>query len=268
MLKTINYFRREFLLANSIVLLTASSSLAQFVPPPPPTEETREQNQEVYQFQAPRNSPSPLPKPRQSSPSNTNMLFRVQVYGSSEQLLSLVRRVEPDAFVREGKDAIQAGLFSDAVNAIQLVQSLSEQGIEANIIKISKPEEDRSDRSNSSPREYISLSSPSSPETSEQSTTANFVPIAVESSSPTPETPVEEDDERGYYVVIPTREEKLPATAQVVEGAGVNQNLIEQRNAPLGNHIAVGPFPRRGEANRWSSHLKNEGLNARVYFSR
>jgi len=264
MLQTINCFGRSFLFANSIVLVTASSSLAQFVPPPPPVEETREQNQEVYQFEAPRNSPSPLPKPRQSSPSNANTLFRVQIYGSSEQLLSLVRRVEPDAFVRDGKDAIQAGLFSDAVNAIQLVQSLSEQGIEADIIKIRNPQ-DQSSRSNPSPREYISLSS--SPEPPEQSN-SDFVPIAVESASPTPETPVEEEDERGYYVVIPTREEKLAKTAQVVKTAGVNQNLIEQRNAPRGNHVAVGPFPHRGEANRWSSHLQNEGLNARVYFSR
>ncbi|PNW33974.1 UNVERIFIED_CONTAM: hypothetical protein BEN50_18435 [Euhalothece sp. KZN 001] len=266
MLKTINCFGRSFLFANSVVLVTASNSLAQFIPPPPPMVETREQNQEVYQFEAPRNSPSPLPKPRQSSPSNANTLFRVQVYGNSEQLLSLVRRVEPDAFVRDGKDAIQAGLFSDAVNAIQLVQSLSEQGIEADIIKIRKPQ-DQSSRSNSSPREYISLSSTSSPEPPEPSN-SDFVPIAVESASPTPETPVEEEDERGYYVVIPTREEKLAATAQKVKKAGVNQNLIEKRNAPRGNHVAVGPFPRRGEANRWSSHLENEGLNARVYFSR
>jgi cell division protein FtsN len=42
--------------------------------------------------------------------------------------------------------------------------------------------------------------------------------------------------------------------------------MIQKRDAPLGTHVAIGPFDQRAQASRWSSQLQSEGLNARVYF--
>ncbi len=258
MLKTFHSFGRSFLVINALLLLSGSTTLAQTLPPPP-----TEDDGEVYQFSAPDHS-SATPTPGNPA---SNTMFRVQVYGSSEQLLSLVRQVEPDAFIPEGKNIIQAGLFSEAVNAEELAQSLSQQGISADIIEVAQPQ-NLSSRTKHSSREFISLSNSSetngsSPDPSE------FIPLAVESVPSHLETqPQTETTRRGYYVVIPSREKNLSTTAQAVQAAGINQRLIQQRNAPRGTHVAVGPFSRRVEASRWSSQLQTEGLNARVYFGR
>lgn len=267
MLKTIQLFGRSFIVANSFLLLTAMSSLAQTLPPPPSPNNTSEEDKEVYQFEAPtNNSPSPTsPVENNAPPSSQNRLFRVQVYGSSEQLLSLVRRVEPNAFVPEGKQIIQVGLFSQAGNARELVQALSQQGIEAEIIQIQQPQT-QSSQSNAS-REWISLSS--SPEINNASQNLESVPLAVESSADhTKKESHADKTTRGYYVVIPSSDEQVAEMAQAVEEAGVRQRLIQKRDAPRGTHVAVGPFSNRNQASRWSSQLQTEGLDARVYFGR
>ena len=266
MLKTLPCFGHSFLLVNCCLFLSVTTTVAQ-IPPPPPAEGEGD----VYQFQAPNTSPT-NPVPRNNSTSS-NPLFRVQVYGSSEQLLSLVRRIEPDAFVRDGKNVIQAGLFSDAVNAIQLVQSLSEQGIEADIIKIPRSQ---SRSSSSSEREMISLSSVPETQTPPEANANEMIPLAIEPPTPTAdasqtlisERPNNQKGNRGYYVVIPSNESRLSQISEQVEEAGVRPSLIQQRNAPRGNHLAVGPFIHRTEANRWSSELQTQGLDARVYFGR
>lgn len=265
MLKTIQCFGRSFLFANSLLLLTGMSSLAQTLPPPPSANNSSEQGNEVYQFEAPtNNSPTPTPPIENNSiPSSNNRLFRVQVYGSSEQLLSLVRRVEPKAFVPDGKQIIQVGLFSQANNAQELVQDLSQQGVEAEIIQIHQPQ-NQSSQSNAS-RESISLSS--APEINNASQDMEPIPLAVESSGEnTKKENHSEKTTRAYYVVIPSSENKVAEMAETVEDAGVRQNLIQKRDAPRGTHVAVGPFPNRNEAHRWSSQLQTEGLDARVYF--
>lgn len=255
MLKTINYFGRSLLVFHFLFLVSAHSTTAQTLPLPP-----TEEDQDVYQFNAPNH-----PSPSTPNPSNrqSGMLLRVQVYGKSQQLLSLVRQVEPDAFVPEGKNIIQAGLFSDAVNARELVQSLSEQGITADIVEVPNP------RHVSSSREYISLPT-ETPVTNPQNSvpeTPEFIPLAVETTPPTPQAETKASP-RSYYVVIPSGEQNLSKTAQTVAAAGVDQDLIRKRNAPRGTHVAVGPFSHREIARRWSSQLKTEGLNARVYFGR
>ncbi len=258
MLKTLNCFGRSVLVIQSLLLFSSSSTLAQRLPPPP-----TEEDQEVYQFNAPDYAPS-APAP---SNSGSDTMFRVQVYGNSEELLSLVRRVEPDAFVPEGKNVIQAGLFFEAMNARELVESLSKRGIRAEIIEVAKPL-DLSSQSNSSAREMISLSPPA---TSKNSPPAplEFIPLAVETASDHPEVAsAREVKTRAYYVVIPSRQQDLLKTAQAVQAVGINENIIQQRNAPRGTHVAVGPFPHREEASHWSSQLQTEGLNARVYFGR
>lgn len=266
MLNTIKFFSSSFILANVVLFGSQSHSLAQILPPPPPASESSAQGNDVYQFQAPTNTPSPSPRQNNPTPSNKNTLFRVQVYGNSEQLLSLVRRVEPNAFVRDGQAVIQAGLFSDAVNAIQLVQSLSEQGIEADIIKITKSQS----HSSRSPREFIALSDLSQPnqdvEAISNSASEEVIPLTVE--PPTSEVEHNQKSSRSYYVVIPTQKKKVSQMAQAVRQAGINPSLIQERNAPRGTHVAVGPFDHRAEASRWSHQLQTQGMNARVYFGR
>jgi len=256
MLKTLNCFGHSFLVIHSLLLFSGSSALAQMLPPPPP-----EEDQEVYQFNAPDYSPStPIP-----SNSGSDTMFRVQVYGNSEELLSLVRRIEPDAFVPEGKNVIQAGLFFEAMNARELVESLSKRGIRAEIIEVAKPL-NLSSQSNSS--EMISLSPPATTQNSPLDT-PEFIPLAVETASDQPEVAsAREVKTRAYYVVIPSRQQDLLKTAQAVQAVGINENIIQKRDAPRGTHLAVGPFPHRAEASRWSNQLQTEGLNARVYFGR
>lgn len=265
MLKTIQLFGRSFLLANSLLLLSGMSSLAQTLPPPPSTNHSTNQENEVYQFEAPTNHTPTPPADNKQRPS-ANRLFRVQVYGSSQQLLSLVRRVEPKAFVPEGKQIIQVGLFSQADNARELVQDLSEQGIKAEIIQV-RQSQNRSSKSSSS-RDVIALSSASGGSKASQ-TKEQPIPLTVESlANSTKGDNQREKATRGYYVVIPSSDETVSKTAQAVEKAGVRQNLVQQRDAPRGTHVAVGPFNNRNQASRWRSQLRTKGLDARVYFGR
>jgi len=237
MLKMIQFFGRYFLIANSLLLFTAMSSLAQRLPPPPSANNGSEKDKDVYQFEAPTS-----PGENNSSPSSRDRLFRVQVYGNSEQLLSLVRRVEPNAFVPDGKQIIQVGLFSQADNAKALVQDLSQQGIKAEIIQI-KQSQTQSSQSNAS-RERISLSS--SPKINNASQNLESIPLAVESSGEnTKKQNRSEKPTRAYYVVIPSSGDKAAEIAEAVEDAGARRSWIQKRDAPRGTHVAVGPFSNR-----------------------
>lgn len=264
MRKTRNHVGQAFFIVKAFLLLTATSSLAQSPLPPPPKTD---QDQDVYQFEAPD---STLPPPNSNSSPAAETLFRVQVYGSSEQLLALVRRVEPSAFVRPGENVIQAGLFSETENAQELVRSLSEQGIQADIVQISQAQQNVSGQGNNAPREVISLSPTTPVEAPADDPSEELIPIAVESSSPDaqPEASPARETIRGYYVIIPSKEEEISQVAATVQAAGVTQGLIQRRDAPRGDHIAVGPFSQREQASRWSSQLRGEGLDARVYFGR
>lgn len=261
-----------FLVANSFLFFSATSSVSQTLPPPPSQDQSDEDPVE-YQFEAPsRSSPSsPEPSTPSHDSSNANTLFRVQIYGTSERVLSLVRRVEPKAFVPEGEDIIQAGLFSEQAKANSLVEELANQGVEAEIVPVEESQ------SRSSSRETISLASSVDKETSNSQSD----PTAIDPPSPNAEENVAADTsqaqekrqtesrDRAYYVVIPSSQEQVSTKAKAVQEAGVTPDLVQQREAPRGTHVAVGPFKNRKEASRWNQQLQTEGLNrARVYFGR
>lgn len=84
-----------------------------------------------FNFQAPS---SPIPS--RSRPTSASNLYRVEVDGYSPILLSQVRQIEPDAFVRQGQGVIQAGVFSDKNNAQLRVRELAARGIRAQVIPL------------------------------------------------------------------------------------------------------------------------------------
>lgn len=82
----------------------------------PPTNSLRNQDKE-YTFSAPNTN---------SSLVNTSQSYKVEVFGTSDALLSQVRNIEPKAFRKGG--VIQAGIFQDQRNAEELVRRLTIQG--------------------------------------------------------------------------------------------------------------------------------------------
>jgi hypothetical protein len=73
---------------------------------------------------------------------------------------------------------------------------------------------------------------------------------------------------RAYFVVIPTGRSDLGQIRAKVIGLGFNREAVLPREGPRGSHLAVGPFKGRTEAERWSSYLQGQGMDARVYFGR
>ena len=98
-------------------------------PPDSPDTNTAIPGRE-FNFQAPS---SPIPARGPTSASN---LYRVEVDGYSSILLSQVRQIEPEAFVRQGQGVIQAGVFSDENNAQLRVRELAARGIRAQVIPL------------------------------------------------------------------------------------------------------------------------------------
>lgn len=88
----------------------------------PPTNIHSNRSRE-YTFSAPKTN---LPS------SNTNQIYKVEVFGSSDMVLEQVRNIEPKAF-RQGS-VIQAGIFQDQANAEELVRQLASQGLWSRII--------------------------------------------------------------------------------------------------------------------------------------
>ena len=86
----------------------------------------RNNNQREYTFKAPDSK----------SLSNNNLTavqgYKVEVYGSAEELLREVRNVEPKAFIKG--NIIQVGIFGRQKNAEDMVRKLAGQGLWARII--------------------------------------------------------------------------------------------------------------------------------------
>ena len=86
----------------------------------------RKANSREYTFKAPDNKII----------SNTEQLieargYKVEVYGSEQELLQQVRNIEPTAFIKG--NTIQVGIFSQQVNAEDMVRKLAVKGFWARI---------------------------------------------------------------------------------------------------------------------------------------
>ncbi|NEO59008.1 MAG: hypothetical protein F6J98_00710 [Moorea sp. SIO4G2] len=230
-----------------------------------------------------RSSNTPLPpqlnvndtNPSITNPSITNPsrpianLYRVDVVGDSYWLLSQVQDIEPQAFVREGEGVIQAGTFMDRYNAQSRLRTLEALGIPARITTIEPQAFDDGGATNL--RNIPTFSSDGSitygsrlvyPETG-----LDLANRGAVSSGSNPEDS-RESRGRSYFVAIPGNAQRLPEMVTELVKIGIAQDLVSQRDAPRGKHVAVGPFKKRGEAERWSNRLRSAGWDARVYFSR
>lgn len=212
--------------------------------------------------------------PSITNPSITNPsrpianLYRVDVVGDSYWLLSQVQDIEPQAFVREGEGVIQAGTFMDRYNAQSRLQALEALGIPARITTI---EQQAFDGGATNLRNIPTFSSDGSitygsrlvyPETG-----LDLANRGAVTSVSNPEDS-RESMGRSYFVAIPGNAQRLPEMVTELVKIGIAQDLVSQRDAPRGKHVAVGPFKKRGEAERWSNRLRSAGWDARVYFSR
>lgn len=204
--------------------------------PPNPIPPERE-----FNFQAP---PPPIPS---REPTVTSNLYRVDIDGDSPFVLSQVRQIEPQAFVRRGERVIQAGVFTNSYNAESRVRVLAERGIRAQVIPITGSME-------AAFREPMTPFPPGTDAGLENSERllGNSLPDNVTS--------------RGYFVVIPGDRRNLPNLAAEIIQLGVSESAVNQREAPRGSHVAVGPFDSRKEADRWSNYFRSLGMDARVYF--
>jgi hypothetical protein len=72
-----------------------------------------------------------------------------------------------------------------------------------------------------------------------------------------------------YFVVIPTDSSNLGNVSSQVIQLGTPPDRVQQRTAPRGPHVAVGPFTDRALANRWNDFYREAGIgNSRVHFER
>jgi hypothetical protein len=231
------------LCGSSFFLVTTAKGMAQgsfgAVPlPPPSTPQGSPLNTTTPQIDFSQNNNTPIPvefeyqspqvPPTYINTTNTNAVYRVEVEGASSSLLELVRTVEPTAFTRRGEGVIQVGLFRDALNAQNMIQKLSAIGVTAKIVQISG--NNNSGLNSSSLNIYGEIQN------------------------------------EGYFVIIPGEMNSLVNIAGRVKQSGIPDNALRLRSAPLGPHVAVGPFGKRDEAERWNSYLRSVGLDARVYF--
>lgn len=71
-----------------------------------------------------------------------------------------------------------------------------------------------------------------------------------------------------YLIVVPGSRNELPQLADQAIRLGVRQDAIQPKEAPLGPHLEIGPFPGRGEAETVNRYLRRSGMDSRVYYSR
>jgi hypothetical protein len=180
--------------------------------------------------------PSPV---RKYSQYNQNFeRYFVYVDSSNPQILQRVRQVENSAYIRNynGRDVIQSGVFNEQYNAQRRVRELELNGISgARIVNSENLEVTYNAASNA------------------QNYTNNY----------------KQERTNFYYVVIPGNGSNLSSFGrQIRQKVNINVNVF-MRTQPLGNHIAVGPFSDRSQAEQWNSYLKNSGYdNARVYYGK
>lgn len=162
--------------------------------------------------------------------------YLVYINDHDRNLLAMVRRIVPNAVIRsyQGRNVIQVGVFDDRREAQQVMRTLEQQLIDAEIVTVGA-----SWNNYGYPNYGVNV----------QPSVSQF-----------------------YFVSIPTREADLPFVANTVRQLLSNfpcGREICLRNSSQGYNVLVGPFPSQNVAAQWQRYLRDYGLrNARVYSSR
>ncbi|OKH11014.1 hypothetical protein [[Limnothrix rosea] IAM M-220] len=90
--------------------------------------------------------------------------------------------------------------------------------------------------------------------------------VAVGGNSPVAAIGSSIDSVAGYFVAIPTRGLLSSDLQSQLRQAGINPNLMQERDAPRGNHIAIGPFTSRQEAESINTQMRAISFDSRLYF--
>ncbi|WP_155523569.1 hypothetical protein [Nodosilinea nodulosa] len=242
-------------------------------------------------------------------PSSSGQQYLIYVTDTSEATLSQVRLVEPTAFrtTFQGQSVIQAGRFNMTGNAQQRVTDLGALGVRAEMAQVAAAVPYYSQTAALPNNVYASngtlpplpdaalppvsggaeMPVPVLPPTVGQAPpTAGNVEFGQELNYGTPPAPSggvsipppnaappsnqpTTVSNAPYYVVIPTDASNLGNLSNQVIQLGTPPDRVQQRTAPRGPHVAVGPFADRGLANRWNDFYREAGIgNSRVFYQR
>ncbi len=184
-------------------------------------------------------------QPGQYTQSNPNSdKYFVYVDDNNSQMLQRVKQVERTAYIRKynGRNVIQAGVFTSQSNAQRRIRELESKGIFG----------------------------------------AGIVNTKNRGITPEPGSPVKPDDDtfviepqnlgNFYYVVIPGNSNNLRYLEQEIRQRFYINNIninVSMRTQPRGEHIAIGPFSDRLDAEQWNNFFKKSGYgNTRVYYGK
>lgn len=71
-----------------------------------------------------------------------------------------------------------------------------------------------------------------------------------------------------YVVIVPGSQNELASLADRAVRMGIRQEAIQEKSAPLGPHLEIGPFAQQSDAKKISQFLNGGGLDSLVYYSR
>ncbi|WP_156119696.1 hypothetical protein [Leptolyngbya sp. KIOST-1] len=232
--------------------------------------------------------------------------YLIYVNDTSDRTLSQVRLVEPTAFRTrfQGQSVIQAGRFNLSANAQQRMTDLAALGVASQMAQVAAAAPTFAQTPAMPSNVYASNGDlPPLPDAAfPQAAVTAGVPVpalppgvaqvppapgnvefgqeldysvppapsgGVSIPPPAGAPPVSQSFHAPYYVVIPTDASNLGNLSSQVIQLGTPPDRVQQRTAPRGPHVAVGPFTDRGLANRWNDFYREAGLgNSRVFFQR
>ena len=220
--------------------------------------------------------------------------YVVLVNGSNPEVLARVRSVEPGAFptTHEGRSVIQVGRYSYYQNAQQQQSLLANLGLGAEIAGVTPrtpsygqlpaaPMANYTTPDQLPPLPVVAVPQGTlppgmavaqglPPQNVEFGQVPSFPSGGGAVNAPPPTANVAAAPavvNAPYYVVIPTSRNDLPQVSSRVIQLGAPANRVQQRTAPLGPNVAIGPFSDRGLAEQWSNFFRDAGYgSSRVHY--